>query len=618
MTSRLRRGVMAVLLMVGAAAAVAPAAGAQTYTQAPHSGSWYAATSTQTRGGGAYEDVALSTSAGQLVCGSAWLRTQYPATGASGTFAVWLIGGSAAESGSSSYSGLSNLGNWSQVHACVEATGSHTTLRVQFYPTIGSPAVGLDDVDVHESLAVNGGFENGSGPWAPYPGTGSNYVVYAPAPGANNGAYDGGHFAATNTSSGGGGIYEDVSVNTSAGQLVCGSAELRTEGAATGASGAFALWLLGGSGSEGASTNYSGLGNYGNWSRVQTCVEATGSHTSLRVQFYPTAGAPTVEIDDVDVHESLAVNGGFENGPGPWAPYPGTRSNYVDYAASSAAPARNGSHFGATNTAAGGGGIYEDVSFNSSPGQLVCGSAWLRTEGAATGASGTFALWLIGGSAPDGGSVPYSGLGNGGAWTQVQPCVEATGSHTTLRVQFYPTPGSPTVEIDDVDVHPSLAANGGFEDGAAPWAPYPGTASPFGVYPSQQVTVPAAPAPPPVVPTPTATPLPRPKGRHALRVAIVLSWTWQYATTQLRVAQIGRMPHDTKMAVRCSGRGCPRPLKQHASGPRRIRRLLARMTGRRYRRGDVLWITLTARGYRPERAKIEFRYERVPLARLVR
>ena len=50
-----------------------------------HSGGHYAATNTTSSGGGIYQDVALDTSAGQLVCASAWLRTQLPATGAAGT-----------------------------------------------------------------------------------------------------------------------------------------------------------------------------------------------------------------------------------------------------------------------------------------------------------------------------------------------------------------------------------------------------------------------------------------------------------------------------------------------------------------------------------------------------
>ena len=57
-----------------------------------HSGGHYAATNTTSAGGGIYEDVPLNTSAGQVVCASAWLRTQLPATGAAGKFTLWLTG----------------------------------------------------------------------------------------------------------------------------------------------------------------------------------------------------------------------------------------------------------------------------------------------------------------------------------------------------------------------------------------------------------------------------------------------------------------------------------------------------------------------------------------------
>ena len=163
-----------------------------------HSGSHYAATNTRSSGGGIYQDVSLSTTAGQLVCASAWLRTQLPATGASGTFSLYLRGTSAVNAGATSYSGLGNLGDWTQTQTCVEATGSHSSLRIQVYPTPGSPTTELDDVNVTQSLATNGGFEDGGGPWRPYPGTRSNYVVYANAPGAPP-AYSGTHFAAINT-----------------------------------------------------------------------------------------------------------------------------------------------------------------------------------------------------------------------------------------------------------------------------------------------------------------------------------------------------------------------------------------------------------------------------------
>ena len=390
-------------------------------------------------------------------------------------------------------------------------------------------------------------------------------------------AHSGGHYAATNATSSGGGIYQDVAVNAGA-------------------------------------TSYSGLGNLGNWTQAQTCVEATGSHSSLRIQLYPAPGSPTTEVDDVNVNVSLAANGGFEDGSGPWAPYPGTRSNYVVYAnAPGAPPAYSGTHFAATNTSSSGGGLIQDIPLNTSAGQTICGSAELRTEYPGTGAAGTFALWLTGGAAHESGSSSYSGLGNGANWSPVGACVEATGSHTNLRVQFYPKPGAPTVEIDDVNVNDSLAANGGFEDGGAPWAIYPGTRSNYRIYANGQVTETVAPPPPPPVqPTPQPTPIPTPRARHALKVKLLMTWSWRFAVTTLRLTRIGRFPHSTRLTVTCKGRGCGRPANRSAAGPKGVHRLLKRLAGHRYRAGDVVTITFTARGWKPERARIVIRDGRLP------
>ncbi|MGH2896256.1 MAG: hypothetical protein ACRDPM_23710, partial [Solirubrobacteraceae bacterium] len=234
-----------------------------------HSGTHDAATNTTSSGGGIYQNVALTTSAGQLVCAFTWLRTQLPSTGAAGTFSLYLRGTSAVNAGATRYGGLGYLGNWTPAQTCVEATGSHSSLRIQLYPAPGSPTTEVDDVNVNVSLATNGGFEDGGGPWEIYRGTKSNYVVYANAPGAPP-AYAGTHFAATNTSSGGGGLIEDVPLKTTAGQTVCGSARLRTEYPSTGASGGFALWLTGTSTHDGSSVRYAGLPDGSNWSLVQT------------------------------------------------------------------------------------------------------------------------------------------------------------------------------------------------------------------------------------------------------------------------------------------------------------------------------------------------------------
>jgi hypothetical protein len=150
---------------------------------------------------------------------------------------------------------------------------------------------------------------------------------------------------------------------------------------------------------------------------------------------------------------NLAKNGGFEIGGGSWAAMPST--NWVVYANGQVAgeQARSGSHYGATNTSAGGGGIYQDITgLTISPGDTFCASAFLRTQYPATGAAGSFALWLLGGS-NENGAVGYGALGNQNNWTESKTCVTATSPHSAIRIQMYPNANSPTVDIDDVDVH---------------------------------------------------------------------------------------------------------------------------------------------------------------------
>jgi hypothetical protein len=160
------------------------------------------------------------------------------------------------------------------------------------------------------------------------------------------------------------------------------------------------------------------------------------------------AGPPAWQLD-------LAANGGFESGWGPWAALPGTSTNYVDYQSGQVAgeSARSGSHYGATNTSTTGGGIYQDVPLSAAPGQVVCASAWVRTQAPATGGNGSFVVWLLGGSYNENGVASFTGLSNGANWRQVQTCVSASTGHSALRIQLYPQPNGPTVDIDDVDVH---------------------------------------------------------------------------------------------------------------------------------------------------------------------
>jgi hypothetical protein len=150
------------------------------------------------------------------------------------------------------------------------------------------------------NLAVDGGFEGGSG-WSAGPAT--NFVDYHNGQVPGESAHSGTHYAATNTTSTSGGIYQDINgLSIKAGDTICGTAFLRTQAPNTGAAGSFVLWLLGGTQNEHAVTYFNSLRNGTKWSQQQTCVNATISHTSLRIQFYPTPNSPTLEIDDIDVH----------------------------------------------------------------------------------------------------------------------------------------------------------------------------------------------------------------------------------------------------------------------------------------------------------------------------
>ncbi len=294
-------------------------------------------------------------------------------------------------------------------------------------------------------------------------GAPSNFAVYANGQLApNDTAYAGTHYGATNASAPGGGIFEDISgLTINSGDTYCGSAELRDQLNETGASGQFVIWLLGGGGNENTHVAYANLGHGTNWTQSSDCVTATTSHTDVRIQFYPNPGTPTLDIDAVDLHAALNIqalaitqNGGFESGYSPWQEAP--NANFAVYANGQLAPndtAYAGTHYGATNASAPGGGIFEDISgLTINSGDTYCGSAELRDQLNETGASGQFVIWLLGGGGNENTHVAYANLGHGTNWTQSSDCVTATTSHTDVRIQFYPNPGTPTLDIDAVDV----------------------------------------------------------------------------------------------------------------------------------------------------------------------
>jgi hypothetical protein len=155
----------------------------------------------------------------------------------------------------------------------------------------------------------------------------------------------------------------------------------------------------------------------------------------------------------------------------------------------------------------------------------------------------------------------------------------------------------------------------GFGEAAYPFGDAVPTAAPTPT-PSPVPGKPPAVGSAPVVTTPVPTTLPRPRARHALKVWLSLGWTWDHAVTRLRTVRAGSFPGRTVLTLRCRGRGCPRGTTLRATGRRGLHRLFRRLSGRRYRAGDHLTVTLTAPGYRPERAEVTIRNGRIPEVRL--
>jgi hypothetical protein len=129
------------------------------------------------------------------------------------------------------------------------------------------------------------------------------------------------------------------------------------------------------------------------------------------------------------------------------------------------------------------------------------------------------------------------------------------------------------------------------------------------------LTPPPATAPPPTtapVTSSTVLPVARPSAHRALRVKIVLSWTWRGAASRLTRAQIGRLPAGASVRVTCRGRGAACTSRAIVAGRRGLRRLVHALDGRVYRAGDHLSVTVSKHGYAPERAVIRIRYGKLP------
>ena len=113
-----------------------------------YEGDEFGATSTTVRGGGIYQEVSLPIVAGESLCADAEVVTAAARPGAAGEMALTLLGQSPSQASLVAFGPLAARGKWTPVSTCVTSAGPHTGFRIQFYDVPGSPALGIDAVDV--------------------------------------------------------------------------------------------------------------------------------------------------------------------------------------------------------------------------------------------------------------------------------------------------------------------------------------------------------------------------------------------------------------------------------------------------------------------------------------
>jgi hypothetical protein len=213
-----------------------------------------------------------------------------------------------------------------------------------------------------------------------------------------------------------------------------------------------ALWLLGKSKDQVSFVKFGRLPAKSHWTKVATCVTATGPHSGFRIEFYDDPQAPPLGIDAVDVHQSFVENGGFDNGISAGWHKVGRTWFGVEPAGKLGTTAYEGDDFGATDTPQLGGGIYQVVSLAIRAGESLCADAEVVTAGDQPGAEGRMALTLFGKAGSESSSVSFGPLPAQGEWTPVSTCVTASGAESGFRIRFRDAPNTPTLGIDAVDV----------------------------------------------------------------------------------------------------------------------------------------------------------------------
>ncbi len=389
-------------------------------------GTHYMEANTSTGGGSLFQDTSVNLPAESSATASIWARVN-PGQGLSGqviALCVWDL-----NSLTNACKNLALTHEWQEVQVTTTMPSAATDLRTQVY-MYGEGNMDFDGAVLTQDLLSDGGFQGGGVGWEAInpPGGGvTNHVVYENASLAREGT----HYMEANTSTGGGSLFQDTSVNLPAESSATASIWARVN-PGQGLSGqviALCVWDL-----NSLTNACKNLALTHEWQEVQVTTTMPSAATDLRTQVY-MYGEGNMDFDGAVLTQDLLSDGGFQGGGVGWEainPPGGGVTNHVVY--ENASLAREGTHYMEANTSTGGGSLFQDTSVNLPAESSATASIWARVN-PGQGLSGqviALCVWDLNSL-----TNACKNLALTHEWQEVQVTTTMPSAATDLRTQVY-------------------------------------------------------------------------------------------------------------------------------------------------------------------------------------
>jgi hypothetical protein len=111
-------------------------------------------------------------------------------------------------------------------------------------------------------------------------------------------------------------------------------------------------------------------------------------------------------------------------------------------------------------------------------------------------------------------------------------------------------------------------------------------------------------------------PVPKTRRHRQIRAKITMGWRWNAHRTVLTRLSFNNLPATARILTTCQGKRCP--FKTRTGTTRRLKAFEHSLVGSAFVTGDKIFLTISARGRRAERAQVTIRHERLPRAQLLR